>query len=137
MAKREVKPEAAEVKGLLRSDPEFPLSLKTRGLHGVECVVADDSQQELRRLCDRRNLAEARQDLAAWLAKWSGKYPELTGWMEETIEETPTFYRKLSIMIILISRRRVLRPPPRHSRTQPALPCDKVSSMEEKRSDYG
>jgi hypothetical protein len=27
---------------------------------------------------DRRDLAEARPDLAAWLAKWSGKFPRLT-----------------------------------------------------------
>ncbi len=25
--------------------------------------------------------------LAAWLTKWSGKYPELIGWIEENIEE--------------------------------------------------
>jgi len=32
-------------------------------------------------------------DLAAWLAKWSGKYAKLTGWVEENIDETLTFYR--------------------------------------------
>jgi transposase-like protein len=42
---------------------------------------------------DRRDLTEARRDLAAWLAKWSGKYPKLTGWVEENIDETLTFYR--------------------------------------------
>jgi len=34
-----------------------------------------------------------RRDLAAWLAKWSGKYPKLTGWVEENIDETLAFYR--------------------------------------------
>src|SRR6202162_760112 len=53
----------------------------------------DDCLQELRWLYDRRDLTEARRDLAAWLAKWSGKYSKLTGWVEETIEETLTFYR--------------------------------------------
>jgi transposase-like protein len=53
----------------------------------------DDCLQELRWLHDRRELAEARQDLAAWLAKWPGKYPKLTDWVEENIEETLTFYR--------------------------------------------
>lgn len=53
----------------------------------------DDCLQELRWLYDRRNLAEARADLAQWLAKWQGKYPKLTDWAEETIEETFTFYR--------------------------------------------
>lgn len=53
----------------------------------------DDCLQELRWLYDRRNLAEARADLAQWLAKWQGKYPKLTDWVEETIEETFTFYR--------------------------------------------
>ena len=52
----------------------------------------DDCLQELRWLYDRRNLAEARADLAQWLAKWQGKYPKLTNWAEETIEETFTFY---------------------------------------------
>ncbi|WP_442921028.1 transposase, partial [Mesorhizobium sp. Cs1299R1N3] len=39
------------------------------------------------------NLAEAKADLAAWLAKWSGRYPRLTTWAEETIESTMTFFR--------------------------------------------
>jgi putative transposase len=54
---------------------------------------ADDCLQELRWLYDRRDLAEAKADLAAWLAKWSGKYPRLTGWAEESIEQTLTFFR--------------------------------------------
>jgi len=53
----------------------------------------DDCLQELRWLYDRRDLAEARADLAQWLAKWQGKYPKLTDWVEETIDETLTFYR--------------------------------------------
>ena len=48
----------------------------------------DDCLQELRWLYDRRDLAEARADLAAWIAKWQGRYPKLTDWVEETIEET-------------------------------------------------
>jgi len=55
--------------------------------------VDDDCLQELRWLYDRRDLTEARRDLAAWLARWSAKYPKLTGWVEESIEETLTFYR--------------------------------------------
>jgi transposase-like protein len=55
--------------------------------------VDDDCLQELRWLYDRRDLAEARRDLAAWLAKWSAKYPKLASWVEENIEETLTFYR--------------------------------------------
>src|SRR6266700_887664 len=86
---------------------DFLLGLKARGLHGVEFVVADDHAglraalrkvdddclQELRWLYDRRDLTEARRDLAAWLAKWSAKCSKLTGWVEENIEETLTFYR--------------------------------------------
>jgi transposase-like protein len=49
--------------------------------------VDDDCLQEMRWLYDRRDLAEARRDLAAWLAKWSGKYSKLTGWVEENIDE--------------------------------------------------
>src|SRR5580693_5770272 len=55
--------------------------------------VDDDCLQELRWLYDRRDLTEARRDLAAWLAKWSGKYSKLTGWVEDNIDETLTFYR--------------------------------------------
>jgi transposase-like protein len=55
--------------------------------------VDDDCLQELRWLYDLRDLAEARRDLAAWLTKWSGKYPKLTGSVEESIDETLTFYR--------------------------------------------
>ena len=53
----------------------------------------DDCLQELRWLYDRRAMAEARQDLAAWLHKWGGKYPKLCNWAEENIESTFTFYR--------------------------------------------
>jgi len=53
----------------------------------------DDCLQELRWLYDRRDLAEARRDLAAWLQRWQGKYPRLTDWVEEHIEETWSFYR--------------------------------------------
>ena len=38
--------------------------------------VDDDCLMELRWFYDRRELAEVRRDLAAWLAKWQGKYPE-------------------------------------------------------------
>jgi transposase-like protein len=55
--------------------------------------VDDDCLQELRWLYDRRDLAEARRDLAAWLSRWTGKYPRLTAWAEENIEETLSFYR--------------------------------------------
>ena len=55
--------------------------------------VDDDCLQELRWLYDRRDLGEARRDLAAWLARWQAKYPKLTSWAEENIEETLTFYR--------------------------------------------
>jgi putative transposase len=53
----------------------------------------DDCLQELRWLYDRRDLNEARRDLAAWIAKWQGKYPKLADWAESNIEETLTFYR--------------------------------------------
>ena len=53
----------------------------------------DDCLQELRWLYDRRSIEEARQDLAAWIAKSGSRYPKLVSWVEETIEETLTFYR--------------------------------------------
>ena len=55
--------------------------------------VDDDCLMVLRWFYDRRDLAEVRRDLAAWPAKWQGKYPKLCGWVEDNIEETPTFYR--------------------------------------------
>jgi transposase-like protein len=55
--------------------------------------VDDDCLQELRWIYDRRDLAEARADLAAWIGKWQAKYPRLVAWAEENIEETLTFYR--------------------------------------------
>src|SRR6201981_2724927 len=42
--------------------------------------VDDDCLLELRWMYDRRDLAEVRRDLAAWLAKWGGKSPKSTGW---------------------------------------------------------
>jgi putative transposase len=53
----------------------------------------DDCLRELRWLYDRRNLDEARKDLAAWLVKWQEKYPKLCDWVEGNIESTLSFYR--------------------------------------------
>jgi putative transposase len=53
----------------------------------------DECLQELRWIYDRRTMDEARRDLAAWLAKWQGRYPKLCDWVETNIEETLTFYR--------------------------------------------
>jgi putative transposase len=55
--------------------------------------VQDDCLTELKWLYDRRDLAEAHRDLQGWLARWQEKYPSLCEWVEETIEETFTFYR--------------------------------------------
>ena len=55
---------------------------------------ADDCLQELRWLYDRRDLTEAKADLATWLAKWPAKYPRLTHWVEDNIEQTLTFFRQ-------------------------------------------
>jgi putative transposase len=55
--------------------------------------VDDDCLMELRWFYDRRDLAEVRRDLAAWLAKWQSKYPKLTSWVEDNVEETLTYYR--------------------------------------------
>ena len=109
----------------------FLLSLRERGLKGVELVISDDHAglrkaiaevtpealwqrcyvhflrnaiehlprkgdddclRELRWLYDRRDITEARKDLAAWLSRWESKYPRLCTWVEDTIEETLSFY---------------------------------------------
>jgi len=54
---------------------------------------ADDCLLELRWLYDRRDMNEARQDLEAWVKRWSAKHPKLCTWAEENIEATWTFYR--------------------------------------------
>lgn len=54
---------------------------------------ADDCLTELRWIYQRRNLQEARADLAAWLSKWQAKYPKLCDWVEESIEQTLSFYQ--------------------------------------------
>src|SRR5262249_19342207 len=54
---------------------------------------ADDCLMELRWLYERHDVKEARQDLCAWLKRWSGKYSKLCRWVEENIEQTWTFYR--------------------------------------------
>lgn len=53
----------------------------------------EDCLMELRWLYDRRNVEEARRDLAAWLTKWTKRYPKLCVWVEQNIEETLSFYR--------------------------------------------
>ncbi len=53
----------------------------------------DDCLQELRWLYARRTVEEARHDLSAWIAMWGNCYDKLIDWVEETIEETFTFYR--------------------------------------------
>ena len=53
----------------------------------------DDCLQELRWIYDRRDLEEARRDLAAWLQKWQQKYPKLCDWAEDNIEQTLSFYK--------------------------------------------
>jgi transposase-like protein len=53
----------------------------------------DDCLTELRWIYERRNVEEARRDLAAWLTKWDSRYAQLCNWAEANIEETLTFYR--------------------------------------------
>lgn len=111
---------------------EFLLSLKARGLHGVQLVISDqhaglrtaisevfpeavwqrcyvhflrnalehlpktadpECLTELRWLYERKNVEEARRDLAAWLTRWADKYGKLCDWVEENIDETLAFYR--------------------------------------------
>jgi len=52
----------------------------------------DDCLRELRWLYDRRDVNEARKDLAGWLKRWQEKYPKLCAWVEDNIEETLSFY---------------------------------------------
>jgi putative transposase len=55
--------------------------------------LSDDCLKELRWLYDRRDVTEARRDLAAWLERWQGRHPRLCAWVEDNIEETLSFYR--------------------------------------------
>jgi putative transposase len=58
-----------------------------------DCLMGRAAKRTDRWFYDRRELAEVRRDLAAWLGKWQGKYPRLCAWVEDNIEETLTFYR--------------------------------------------
>jgi putative transposase len=40
-------------------------------------------------------LMEVRRDLCVWLVKWQGRYPKLCNRVEENIEKTFTFCRRL------------------------------------------
>jgi putative transposase len=110
---------------------DFLLTLRQRGLRGVELVVSDDHAglrkaiaevlpeavwqrcyvhflrnaldhlprkgdddclRELRWLYDRRDVNEARKDLANWLKRWQDKYAKLCAWVEDNIGETLSFY---------------------------------------------
>jgi putative transposase len=110
---------------------DFLLTLRQRGLRGVELVVSDDHAglrkaiaevlpeavwqrcyvhflrnaldhlprkgdddclRELRWLYDRRDVNEARKDLAGWLKRWQDKYAKLCAWVEDNIGETFSFY---------------------------------------------
>lgn len=53
----------------------------------------DDCLTELRWIYDRRNVKEARADLASWLERWGDRYTSLCDWVEENIEQTFTFFR--------------------------------------------
>ena len=78
-------------------DLQSALRENGRRCRATQCLT------ELRWLHDRRDAAEARVHLAAWIDRWSAKHPKLTPWVEEQIEEpersgdsrrqTFTFYR--------------------------------------------
>ena len=44
-----------------------------------DCLQGRTTASFDRWIYDRRDLAEARRDLAAWLGRWQAKYPKLTG----------------------------------------------------------
>jgi putative transposase len=74
-ALREVLPEAAYQRCAAcprAGKPDPGVHFLRNALDYVPRKVDDDCLQELRWLSDRRDLAEARQDLAAWLVKWQG-----------------------------------------------------------------
>src|SRR5262245_31225447 len=82
---REICPEAAWQRGYVH--------FLRNALDHLPRKADDDCLMELRWMYERRNLQEARNDLAAWLTKWSSRYPKLCDWVEANIEQTLTFYR--------------------------------------------
>ena len=52
----------------------------------------DDCLQELRWIYDRRELAEVKADLAAWLKKWGARYRQADelGWRRTSRRPSPT-----------------------------------------------
>jgi hypothetical protein len=65
------------------------MNVHQNALDYVPRKVDNDCLQELRWFYDRRDLSEARRDIAQWQAK----YPRLCNWVEDNIEETLTYYR--------------------------------------------
>ena len=63
------------------------------GLGRRKFGVRSDTEFSLSAVSPASTASEARRDLAAWLQRWQGKYPKLTDWVEENIEETFAFYR--------------------------------------------
>jgi putative transposase len=82
---REICPEAA----WQRCDVHF----LRNALDHLPRKADDDWLMELRWMYERRDVTEARRDLAAWLTKWQTRYPKLCDWVEQQIEETWTYYR--------------------------------------------
>ena len=60
-------------------------------LRGVTVIAPSGKIMPGSRPEQARNREEARQDLSAWLMKWSTRYPKLCSWVEENIDETLTF----------------------------------------------
>ena len=53
----------------------------------------DEALAELRWAYDRANMAEAANDISAWIERWSSKVPRLVGWVGANIYESLSFYR--------------------------------------------
>jgi transposase-like protein len=89
----EVLPEACWQRCGACPEPSRRIHFLRNALDHLPRKADDDCLTELRWLYDRRDGTEARQHLAAWVERWAAKYPKLTAWVEEGIEETFTFYR--------------------------------------------
>jgi hypothetical protein len=79
--------EAAQSPALVMIKPDLLLQVEVVALD-PPAELGRSLLRALPRQCagyDRRELAEVRRDLAAWLSKWNSEYSRLCTWVEENI----------------------------------------------------
>ena len=77
-------------------------------LDHLTCKGDDDCLRKLRWLYDRRDVHEARKDLAGWLQRWQKKYAKLCAWVEDNTRPSHAFWQPRPVLIQQFGR--ILQP---------------------------